>query len=127
MEYWWWNADYDDTRWKEINVVLTITPVAPGPSTADIVVNYSTDLWAAQPGSDVNPPLPSLTPQEETDYIVRVMDPVVWSGAVAQVEEVTVRIVVPDYNPQWVSLDVRGTYVTIVGTMHHKCIPKPAW
>ena len=49
------------------------------------------------------------------------------------VRNISGEIIIPDYNPEWVSIDVRwdgaiggGSSVDISGTICHECIPEPA-
>ena len=41
-------------------------------------------------------------------------------------ENVTGSIDIMSFNPEWVSIDVRGTNMQVVGCITHECIPEPA-
>lgn len=130
----WWNQwfydhPYDPDRWKEIDLGFTIQPSDPtyGGYYIELVINWSTPEWSADGVTD-NPPLPPLTPNDEGLYIAREL---VWSGEFCGVQEFVLEdFIIPDYNPEWISIDVRGMGFEIVegtGWIRHSClIPEPA-
>ncbi|MFC1780876.1 hypothetical protein ACFLZ8_01320 [Planctomycetota bacterium] len=73
-----------------------------------IALNWST---LAYPEAGINgpPPLPGLfeTPHEylEDIFIHRI---VIFDGWVLETTNITGTIIIPDYNPEWVSIDVRA-------------------
>jgi len=120
-QYGWWNIwfydhPFDPARYKEAFIELDVFPFEAGPSFIELAINWSTDLWSIeQPPIDSSPPLPGV---DEDRYIGRqtlyVMEnpqghfvfPWVW----------------PDYNPEWVSIDVRGfNFVIPNGIVMHAC------
>ena len=122
----WWNQwFYDDppdpTRWKDVDLDFVVTPAT---ATAEVTINWST-LGYGGPGG-TGPLGPHPGPDDE-EYIRRLIDygidvpinPVTgegrWSG----------RLPVP-YNPEWISIDIRGYDYTITGTLVHECVPEPA-
>jgi hypothetical protein len=121
--YDWWNVwfydhPYDPTRYKEITVdfdVFMMNPTAP--AYFEIAVNWSTDAWSLdQPPADSNPPLPGT---DEDLYIGRatLMADEYFEG------HYTYTYVIPNYNPEWVSIDVRGYNFYIPGgIIEHECI-----
>ena len=121
----WWNQwfydhPFDPTRWKEISAAISITSTDPG-SWADIAVNWSSSAYPSNPDS---PPLPPLNSETEDLWIVR---EVVFSDYVSgYVYSEPATIVIPDYNPEWVSTDIRGQSVQVEGWITHECIPEPA-
>jgi len=90
----------------------------PGqPGFIELALNYSTDLWSleGQPPGDSMPPLPGVP---EEPYIGRVT---LFMSDVFEGHYV-VDYVLPDYNPEWVSIDVRGFNFDIpMGLIVHAC------
>lgn len=123
----WWNQwfyddPFDPDASKLIDVWMTITPTMRG-AWADIAINWSTDLYPSNPDS---PPLPPLTPEDEAAWIFRelIFDERVYGPVTISLE---LPIVIPDYNPEWVSIDIRGANITVTsGVIWHECIPEPA-
>jgi len=121
----WWNQwFYDDPpsweRWKKINYNVNIT--VEQPAVVDVVINWSTMDYPENPGE---PPIPPLDPTMEDLYIHREL---VWSGEVETTKALCDEIIIPDYNPEWVSIDIRvdgGMGADVDGTICHECIPEP--
>lgn len=132
----WWNQwFYDDPpdplRWKEITYEIFLSKELPDAVDIEVAINWSTLLYP-ETGPGGPPPLPPLTPGEEDEYIGR---EIIFSGPVtnAGVELISsAPLIIPDYNPEWVSIDVRllsqnpPDTVHISGTVYHECIPEPA-
>lgn len=126
----WWNQwfyddPFDPDASKLIDVWMTITPTS-GRAWAEIAINWSTDLYPSNPDS---PPLPPLTPGDEAAWIFREL--IFSEAGFPDLEPVTISlelpIVIPDYNPEWVSIDIRGANITVTsGVIRHECIPEPA-
>ncbi len=122
----WWNVwfydhPFDPTRMKEFFAWANILPVIPGtPSMIEIAINWSTPEWP--PG--LPPPVPPLDPVEEQMSIGRetfyffegILEP---GGPPAEFD-----FVIPNYNPEWVSMDVRGSNFVIDGVIEHTCLPQ---
>jgi hypothetical protein len=117
----WWNVwfydhpfelDYD----KYIRVWLSVEEIGPDPELW-LTVNWSTDAWIGQPG----PPLPPLTPIEELMYIFRPGEEFVPVGGYYIYECRVSDFFSPPYNPEWVSVDIRGRNVRIIGWIEHIC------
>ncbi len=122
--YNWWNIWFFDhpldfTRRKEIYVDGFISPVNPGPPAyVEIAINWSTDLW--EPGS--SPPLPGMFPPEEEDlYIGR---QTIFAGDIFDLIPIEGFFEIPNYNPEWVSIDVRGFNFMFEGVIEHTCMPQ---
>jgi hypothetical protein len=126
---WFYDDPPDPDRWKIITYDIDIT----GIGNIAVVINYST-LDYPESGSPPNgsPPLPGplLDPVTEQLWINR--DLVVWNGyieAVAAPKNITGKFIIPDYNPEWVSIDVMANGLevpmTIEGIIVHECIPVP--
>jgi hypothetical protein len=91
----------------------------------DIVINWSSPLFPPS-GPDGRPPLPDdfiNDPALEAEWIVREL---VFGNETPDSTDVVGSIIIPDYNPEWVSIDIRGVGVDIQGTIVHECIPEPA-
>ncbi len=128
----WWNQwFYDDppdaTRWKEIHYDIDLLVQVVGVESIEVAINWSTMAFP-ESGPCGPPPIPPLTPAEEDEFIVR---EVIFSGTIyAPIEHLEGDILIPDYNPEWVSIDVRAMHVsamvTVLGTITHECVPEPA-
>ena len=130
----WWNTwaydgRPDPERWKVIDYLFTAVSHAPGNYFVEVALNWSTiDFPETGPGG--LPPLPG-----EEQYIER---EVVFAGTVYLegpdpiVELARGQYVIPDYNPEWVSADVRvrPDYnpgdILVQADLWHECVPEPA-
>jgi hypothetical protein len=121
---WFYDDPPDPTRWKRIDYDINIT----GLGNIQVVINWST-LNFPESGSDGAPPIPPLTTDQEQSWINREF--VVYSGyfeALAAPINRKGTIIIPDYNPEWVSIDVMGIIeveTTVSGQIIHECIPAP--
>ncbi len=113
----WWNIwfydhPFDDTRIKEIYTSFNLWKYFPGmPSYVEVAVNWATDLWPP----DSPPPLP---PDDEP-YIGREI--LLVGQDMEGFFEFFYEIL--DYNPEWVSIDVRGyNFVIENGYIEHACL-----
>lgn len=134
----WWNEwFYDDPPkpfpyWKRINYNICIdAPMGYG-GEVEIVINWSSMLYPEDPAM---PPLPELfvnNPGLEDDWIVRTER--VYLGQVDELMTFDDTIIIDDFNPEWVSIDIRRidedpTLVNVIevwGCIEHECIPEPA-
>jgi len=120
----WWNIwfydhPFDPERYKEIDVSFQLFKANPGmPSYVEIAINWATDFW--EPGGP--PPLPPLDPQYE--------DVVIGRYTLLESEEFREgfyefpTFYIEEYNPEWVSMDVRGfNYRIVEGIIAHDCLP----
>ena len=117
----WWNIwfydhPFDSTRYKMVHIEFDAYPIGPE-SWIEVAINWSTDLWSLdQPPGDSTPPLPGVPEQL---YIGR---QTVYNGPPQGFWDA--EIVIPDYNPEWISVDVRGYNVDIpFGRIDHACVP----
>jgi|GEM_PF-1167555 len=121
----WWNIwfydhPYDDTRKKEIHIEFDAFPAnSAAPSFIEVAVNWSTAQWSIdQPPADSAPPLPG---EDENLYIGRATLLVGENFGGHYVYDFEI----PDFNPEWVSIDVRGFNFRIPeGTIQHACLPQ---
>ena len=120
----WWNMwfydhPYDDQRLKQISILLNLNnPPTGQPGRFILAFNWSSPEWSLL--GNPFPPIPPLSPADEELYIVReiVFDAPVDPGPY------TFHTVVPDYNPEWVSVDISGYDYTIDGIIEHMCMGK---
>jgi hypothetical protein len=126
----WWNQwfyddPFDPNRWKLIDYSIPVQPLEPGtPGLLTLAINWSSDLYPPNP---VEPPIPPIDPIMEDSWIVR---QVVFDGLV-DVEPILIEGQIPirEYNPEWVSIDIMGYGVQIMGgVINHVClaVPEPA-
>jgi hypothetical protein len=142
----WWNQWFYDhpfswERWKVICVCFTVAPYDPAvggpgasplpePYTIEVAINWSTPLWSGEEegGTTTAPPLPEpgWTLDDELLYIER--ETVLQYTGTEPYEFMLCEFIIPDYNPEWVSIDIRGTNFQIMdGVIWHACvIPEPA-
>ncbi|MBN1975720.1 MAG: hypothetical protein JW787_18950 [Sedimentisphaerales bacterium] len=115
---WFYDDPPDPDRWKEIAYDIYII----GEGTTIIALNWST-LAYPESGPSGSPPLPPLTVQKEEEYISRY---IIFDGSTDTLgEHITGTFYIPDYNPEWISIDVISYNNTITGTLIHECIPAP--
>lgn len=121
---WFYNAPFNPDRWKEIDLLAGLEVLTPtAGSFATVTYNWSTPEWSAL-GLD-RPPLPTdVDPSTEDLYIQRSF-PYIFDGEVLTLEEIEDYFVIPDYNPEWVSIDIRGSNFMMSGTIDHRCVPEP--
>ncbi len=121
----WWNIwfydhPFDSLRMKEAHIEFDLFEYMTGePSWFTFAVNWSTDVWSIeQPPGDSMPPLPGVSPEEL--YIGR---EILYDGPVDPGHYVF-DWEWPDYNPEWVSIDVMGYNFVIpegMGWIEHDC------
>jgi len=115
----WWNEwFYDDPpdplRWKHIEWDICAVPQGLDPY-VEICINWSTvDFPPTGPGGP-----PPLAPDEM--WIER--SPVIYAGPGC--ESVVGSLDILDFNPEWVSIDIRGVNMEVFGFITHECIPEP--
>lgn len=126
----WWNQWYydhppDDTRWKIIDYLFFISPEVgvPGDYYVEIALNWSTLDYEVGPNG-----IPPMAGQEQ--FIVR---EVIFADFLTSDLELTDTFVVSEFNPEWVSVDVRVRpdihvnpgMLIIEGDLCHQCVPEP--
>lgn len=119
----WWNIwfydhPFDPDRYKEVVIHLNWAPFNPDYLTyLELAVNWATDEWVF-PG---RPPVPPLTPDEEDLYIGRETLLITEAPQGSQILTFTI----PWYNPEWISIDVRGyNFILLEGLniIEHECL-----
>jgi len=128
----WWNMwFYNDPilfdHRKDVRMTFQVNPLEPGaPSFVEVTYNWATPQW-----QDPNaPPLPEdvIDPQLE-DIMIQRLAPSVLLTEVVPPEgfffEDFRRLPIP-YNPEWVSVDIRGyNFALLGGIIDHECVPIP--
>ena len=121
----WWNIwffdhPFDPTRMKDFifeNAFVEPNPNYPGPGWIEVAFNWSTPDWP--PGQP--PPIPPLDPQDEDIFIGR---ETVFVGEITEQTPIDGFFQIFDYNPEWVSIDIRGYNIWFQGTLTHVCRPQ---
>lgn len=121
---WFYDHPYDPNRQKIINGTLELLPRDPGQnSTIEIVWNWTTPLWPGWPDND-RPPLPEDVdgdPYNEDDVIVRQPIPYFFNGIINGPIPIEVPFEILNYNPEWISVDIRGSNFVLNGDFQHIC------
>jgi hypothetical protein len=121
----WWNIWFYDhpftyERSKEIVYTFYVMKVEPEmDSYVEFAVNWSNDIWSLEgnPPGERRPPLP--TDPEADMFIER---EIIFAGQNYEGMQ-ELKYVIRDYNPEWVSVDVRGYNVVITdGVIGHSCM-----
>ena len=128
---WYYDGTYNAARRKVVDIGFKYRRLNPAlEGSVDIWINWSTPEWSATPGSQLAPPLSDFGPGG-VPYVGRVKVATLPIGALA---EYTYSLTGYDlarragvkFNPQWVSIDVRGFNTQIWnGTLKHKCVSFP--
>jgi len=153
---WWYNHKFDYCRRKIVGLDMWVVPFVPGvPSWIAITINWSTDQWSTNPPLDVDPsqqppvpgwPFPPGTPgyYDPEEYIGRLwtVEPIyqwrydidivspappihiLWPNAWPAVPPLELPI---PYNPEWVSIDIRGQNVWILNNVAAPGFVPPPW
>lgn len=121
---WYYNDPYDPERWKIIDLTFTATQLNPDlPAYGVVTINWTTGDWSPNPES---PPMEDGIPGTDVVFIGR-DEPQTFSlegGGVYNFELTDYKLPIP-YNPEWVSIDIRGYNFEIVGDLTHECVPAP--
>ncbi|MBN1845644.1 MAG: hypothetical protein JW810_08180 [Sedimentisphaerales bacterium] len=127
----WWNEwfydhPFDSERKKVIKLTMNIQALNPGAmSFVEVVYNWSTPEW---PPGQPQPPIPPLPAPEEV-FIARSEPIFAFEGPLPGPDTEPILVVdefeIPDYNPEWISIDVRGmNFVITDGVITHACVPQ---
>ena len=120
---WYYNAPYDPTRWKIIDLSFKAWQLDPAfPAYGAVTINWSMPPWS--PNSEA-PPLQDVLPDGTVligrlEYDAFAID----DGGTYYYELTDYRLPI-EYNPEWVSIDIRGYNFVIEGTLKHECVPAP--
>jgi hypothetical protein len=130
---WFYNDPLDPDRWKEIYWDITLESNGEEGDWVEVAINWSNDLYPNGTGA---PPENTVAGEAFIERHGLGQFPV-GSGPNAihltNLEGVDLPFVIPDYNPEWVSIDVRmlqvmfgSEGVSINGEICHECVPEPA-
>jgi PEP-CTERM motif-containing protein len=133
---WWYDDPPTWDRWKEITYDITIEswpldPQSPPPEADRVIVALN---WSNMEYPETGQPGPP--PNADQEWAIErklIFDGPVSSGDVVQFSS-DVPFIIPDYNPEWVSIDVWVEYmnpepvnrIEIFGGIKHECIPEPS-
>ena len=128
---WWYDDPYDPDRVKKISISFNYELTDPQQEGyAKIAVNWSTTDWSLNPPGGVNPSLepplsdfdpanPSVAWVGRWDIMQVPLNPDNPSGTFTLRD---VKLPVP-YNPEWVSIDIRGyNFMINGGRFVHECV-----
>lgn len=107
---WFYSGPYDPGLSKQVSTILQVVPADPNePGYAEIAYAWSTPLWSELRLS--RPPLPvhSVDEDIESRYIARYPFRQINLQARSEPQTVSQQYVIPQYNPEWLSIAVRGT------------------
>jgi hypothetical protein len=116
---WFYDHPLDLERGKIMHVEFDYVALDPLCTTNLIVAfNWSTPAWSALGYGTTQPPLPGV---DEQLYIMRhtILDV---CGNFPVVQHFSYDYIIYEYNPEWVSIDVRGcNFVITNGMLVHEC------
>jgi len=116
---WFYDHPLDLERGKIMHVEFDYVALDPlCPTDLIVALNWSTPAWSAQGYGTTQPPLPGC---DEELYIVRhtMLDV---CGNFPTVQQFSYDFIIYEYNPEWVSIDVRGcNFVITGGKLVHEC------
>jgi hypothetical protein len=129
INQWFYDHPFDPLRGKIIHIEITVSfPDPSQPSGLVFAVNWSTPEWSNLGYGDTWPPIPEYpgAPFDEELYIRRVPFIGAWNEPDENVEPgpYVWNFIIYEYNPEWVSIDIQGYNVEIVGTIEHECVDK---
>ncbi|MCP4569556.1 MAG: hypothetical protein GY841_18420 [FCB group bacterium] len=119
----WWNVwfydhPFDSTRIKPIYLEINTNFMDPGQSGyIEIAINWSTDLWSLEG----NPPGDRYPPPTDVDEGLYIGRRIIYAGDVYP-ELFQIYDTLWEYNPEWVSVDVRGENFVVYGSISHDCV-----
>lgn len=124
---WFENGAYDPNRKGYLEYWAYIMPVKPGASSScSIYFNWTTPEWSAL--GNKYPPMPEDVPtmNEENEYMsganLHSFENLVNFESIEPVDSMSIN----EYNPDWVSIDIRGKNVRVYRYAFHDCLAKNA-
>ncbi|MCD6249459.1 MAG: hypothetical protein J7J98_03895 [candidate division Zixibacteria bacterium] len=124
---WFYDHPINTERFKEVFVQGVFQSLEPmiGGGYIEIAVNWSTPAWSLEgnpPNEPRRPPLPEDIDQIPGIYLMR---QIIYNGPVVDAPTVLpggVGLNIDEYNPEWISIDVRGENFFLEGMIQHECI-----
>lgn len=122
INQWFYDHPFDPTRGKIIHIEFDWIAYDPTcMSDITVAVNWSTPEWSCLGYGETMPPVPDLVGADEDLYIMRHTF-VDYCGMAEDLQHVVFDFVIPEYNPEWVSIDVMGCNFEITsGVIIHEC------
>jgi len=123
INVWFYNHPYSPDRRKIIDGMMIIEPRDPSlDSYVEIVWNWTGPDWPGWPEID-NPPLPEdvQDPGTELQMIKRQEIPYTFNGNIQEPFPIEVPFNILEYNPEWLSVDIRGFNYILNGNIQHIC------
>jgi len=133
VNQWFFDGEMILTNYKKVWIYIELWPTnsTGGPGLFDVVVNWSTDLWP----DPISPPLPApfgpiILLEDEVALIGRsasLLDPGAPPNSPPNPIEILnpviidTFIIIRNYNPAWISIDVAGINVGFNGEIWHSC------
>ena len=125
----WWNQwFYNDPpsreRWKwiEYDIDIQADPIG-GADYIEVAINWSTMLYPENPNQ---PPM-------EDPNLVFIERRSIFTGPVSDWNPEPGPIIIDEYNPEWVSIDIRMIdqvgdidFINVFGEIRHQCVPEPS-
>lgn len=121
---WFYNGPYDENRKGYLDYAVYIKAVNPNLQTwAEVRFNWSTPDWSRL--GKRRPPLPSdvMTADLENKYMQGKTLQCIQNWFIGTVEPIK-QHTIPDYNPEWISVDVRGHNAYVYRGAQHFSLPK---
>jgi hypothetical protein len=121
---WFYDHLFDPHRFKRISLDVEVQRLLDGPASLTLALNYSTPEWFEDPdGNPLSDPLriQPLPGEDEELFIVR---EVLFDDEVTDPFELDAIIDIPDFNPEWVSIDIMGSNILLTGIIKHACLRK---
>lgn len=118
INQWFYDHPFDASRGKIIHVEFDWAALDPlCPTDLTVAINWSTGAWSAL--GNTYPPLPGV---DEAMYIERAT--ILYEcGYFTGTNHFALDFTIFPYNPEWVSIDVRGcNFVISNGIMLHDCV-----
>jgi hypothetical protein len=120
INQWFYDHPFDPARSKIIHVEFDWVAYDPAcPVNLTVALNWSTPDWSALGYGDTEPPLPGV---DEELYIHR-GQMLYECGDFPQTQHFATDFIIYCYNPEWVSIDVRGcNFIITNGVLVHECV-----
>jgi hypothetical protein len=122
---WYYNQPYDPDRQGYLRYDTYIKAIDPNQSTSvEIRMNWSTPEWSALGLG--HPPLPGYAPTEnaESAFMSSVHMFSLQNAFVPGSTEPIKEWYIEEYNPEWVSIDFRGSNAYVYRGAKHECLSK---
>jgi hypothetical protein len=119
---WFFNGPIDRNRKKVIDVDVTarLRDVKLGTGWIEVSVNWTKLTW---PEDQDGPPLPDpKSPDLAQQYIEDRV--VIQRTEIRDSTFINTSLEIENFCPQWVSIDIRGTNVSVEGQVRHDCVAK---